>query len=47
MAKRCTRTWPPQGRQFEHERHLKAINEAADQLERLAGGASRGGSVFA
>jgi len=34
----------PQGRQFEHERHLKAINEAADQLERLAEG-SRGGRV--
>ncbi len=30
--------------QFEHERHLKAINEAADQLERLAEG-SRGGRV--
>ena len=24
------------GKQFEHERHLKAINEAADQLEQLA-----------
>ena len=34
----------PPGRQFEHERHLKAINEAADQLERLAEG-SRGGRV--
>jgi len=34
----------PAGRQFEHERHLKAINEAADQLERLAEG-SRGGRV--
>jgi hypothetical protein len=34
----------PPGRQFEHERHLKAINEAADQLERLAEG-SRNGSV--
>src|SRR5262249_17073063 len=32
------------GRQFEHERHLKAINEAADQLERLAEG-SRNGQV--
>ena len=39
-----TRTSRPQGRQFEHERHLKAINEAADQLERLAEG-SRGGHV--
>jgi tetratricopeptide (TPR) repeat protein len=34
----------PPGKQFEHERHLKAINEAADQLERLAEG-SRGGKV--
>src|SRR6201989_323088 len=34
----------PPGKQFEHERHLKAINEAADQLERLAE-ASRGGKV--
>src|SRR3954470_15515265 len=34
----------PSGKQFEHERHLKAINEAADQLESLAEG-SRGGRV--
>ncbi len=34
----------PPGRQFEHERHLKAINEAADTLERLAED-SRGGKV--
>jgi tetratricopeptide (TPR) repeat protein len=34
----------PPGKQFEHERHLKAINLAADQLERLAEG-SRGGKV--
>jgi tetratricopeptide (TPR) repeat protein len=34
----------PPGKQFEHERHLKAINEAADQLERIAEG-SRGGKV--
>ena len=34
----------PPGRQFEHERHLKAINRAADQLESLAEGA-RGGRV--
>src|SRR5262245_1684432 len=34
----------PPGRQFEHERHLKAINEAADQLINLAEG-SRGGRV--
>jgi tetratricopeptide (TPR) repeat protein len=34
----------PPGRQHEHERHLKAINRAADQLESLAEG-SRGGRV--
>src|SRR5690242_21773020 len=34
----------PPGRQHEHERHLKAINEAADQLEQLAE-ESRGGRV--
>src|ERR687890_1571177 len=34
----------PSGKQFEHERHLKAINEAADQLEDLAEGL-RGGRV--
>src|SRR6185295_2002889 len=34
----------PPGRQLEHERHLKAINEAADQLEVLAED-SRGGKV--
>src|SRR3954462_12523307 len=34
----------PPGKQFEHERHLKAINEAADQLESLAEGL-RGGRV--
>jgi tetratricopeptide (TPR) repeat protein len=44
MAKRWHPDIAPQGRQFEHERHLKAINEAADQLERLAEG-SRGGRV--
>jgi hypothetical protein len=44
MAKRWHPDVAPQGRQFEHERHLKAINEAADQLERLAEG-SRGGRV--
>src|SRR5258705_8829728 len=42
MAKRWHPDIAPAGRQFEHERHLKAINEAADQLERLAEG-SRGG----
>jgi len=44
MAKRWHPDVAPSGRQFEHERHLKAINEAADQLERLAEG-SRGGKV--
>jgi tetratricopeptide (TPR) repeat protein len=44
MAKRWHPDVAPRGRQFEHERHLKAINEAADQLERLAEG-SRGGHV--
>jgi hypothetical protein len=44
MAKRWHPDVAPAGRQFEHERHLKAINEAADQLERLAEG-MRGGSV--
>ncbi len=44
MAKRWHPDVAPAGRQFEHERHLKAINEAADQLERLAEG-SRGGKV--
>src|SRR5438067_7606257 len=44
MAKRWHPDLAPQGRQYEHERHLKAINQAADQLERLAEG-SRGGHV--
>ncbi len=44
MAKRWHPDIAPAGRQYEHERHLKAINEAADQLERLAEG-SRGGKV--
>jgi hypothetical protein len=44
MAKRWHPDVAPAGRQYEHERHLKAINEAADQLERLAEG-SRGGRV--
>src|SRR5215468_10008095 len=44
MAKRWHPDVAPAGRQFEHERHLKAINEAADQLERLAE-ESRGGRV--
>src|SRR2546423_8367261 len=44
MAKRWHPDLAPQGRRYEHERHLKAINQAADQLERLAEG-SRGGRV--
>jgi tetratricopeptide (TPR) repeat protein len=44
MAKRWHPDIAPQGRQHEHERHLKAINEAADQLETLAE-ESRGGRV--
>src|SRR5271167_4559159 len=44
MAKRWHPDIAPPGRQFEHERHLKAINEAADNLESLAEG-SRGGKV--
>src|SRR6201984_1959616 len=44
MAKRWHPDLAPQGRQFEHERHLKAINEAADELERIAEG-SKGGRV--
>jgi len=46
MAKRWHPDIAPPGRQHEHERHLKAINEAADQLERLAE-QSRGGRVSA
>jgi hypothetical protein len=44
MAKRWHPDLAPPGEQFEHERHLKAINEAADQLERLAE-SLRGGRV--
>ncbi|MDO9354649.1 MAG: hypothetical protein Q7T55_13210 [Solirubrobacteraceae bacterium] len=46
MAKRWHPDLAPIGKEHEHERHLKAINEAADQLEQLAEG-SRGGSVSA
>ena len=46
--RRLAKLWHPDiappGRQLEHERHLKAINEAADTLERLAED-SRGGRV--
>jgi hypothetical protein len=44
MAKRWHPDLAPPGRQVEHERHLKAINEAADQLERMAE-SLRGGRV--
>ncbi|HEX3391732.1 MAG TPA: J domain-containing protein [Solirubrobacteraceae bacterium] len=44
MAKRWHPDIAPPGKQFEHERHLKAINEAADHLERMAE-TSRGGRV--
>src|ERR1700751_1674158 len=42
MAKRWHPDIAPPGRQHEHQRHLQAINEAADQLEQLAE-SSRGG----
>ena len=46
--RRMAKVWHPDiappGKQLEHERHLKAINEAADQLESLAE-QSRGGRV--
>src|SRR4051812_34007542 len=44
MAKQWHPDIAPPGKQVEHERHLKAVNEAADQLERLAE-ESRGGRV--
>jgi tetratricopeptide (TPR) repeat protein len=44
MAKRWHPDIAPPGRQHEHQRHLQAINEAADELERLAA-TSRGGRV--
>jgi tetratricopeptide (TPR) repeat protein len=44
MAKRWHPDIAPPGRQHEHQRHLQAINEAADQLSELAE-TSRGGSV--
>src|SRR5918993_8688 len=44
QAKRWHPDIAPPGKQLEHERHLKAINEAADQLEQLAE-ESRGGQV--
>jgi tetratricopeptide (TPR) repeat protein len=46
--RRMAKVWHPDvappGRQHEHERHLQAVNEAADQLERIAE-ESRGGRV--
>jgi tetratricopeptide (TPR) repeat protein len=44
QAKRWHPDIAPPGRRHEHERHLAAINEAADQLEQLAD-ESRGGRV--
>src|SRR5215217_4300616 len=44
LAKQWHPDIAPPGKQLEHERHLKAINEAADQLSRLAE-ESRGGKV--
>jgi tetratricopeptide (TPR) repeat protein len=46
MAKRWHPDIAPPGKQFEHQRHLQAINEAADQLQSLAE-TSRGGRVSA
>ncbi|MEA2298004.1 MAG: hypothetical protein QOF77_940 [Solirubrobacteraceae bacterium] len=46
--RRMAKVWHPDiappGRQVEHQRHLQAINQAADELERLAEG-SRSGKV--
>jgi tetratricopeptide (TPR) repeat protein len=44
MAKRWHPDIAPPGRQHEHQRHLQAINEAADQLSQLAD-SLRGGRV--
>jgi tetratricopeptide (TPR) repeat protein len=44
MAKRWHPDIAPPGRRHEHQRHLQAINEAADQLQQLAD-QSRGGRV--
>ena len=44
MAKRWHPDIAPPSRRHEHQRHLQAVNEAADQLERLAE-SSRGGRV--
>src|SRR5438067_10744158 len=44
MAKRWHPDIAPPGQRYQHERHLQAINEAADQLEQLAE-TFRGGRV--
>jgi tetratricopeptide (TPR) repeat protein len=44
MAKQWHPDIAPPGRQHEHQRHLQAINEAADELEQIAE-SSRGGRV--
>jgi hypothetical protein len=44
LAKQWHPDIAPPGKQLEHERHLKAVNEAADRLEGLAE-ESRGGKV--
>jgi len=44
MAKRWHPDVAPPGKQHEHQRHLQAINDMADELQRLAEG-SRGGKV--
>jgi tetratricopeptide (TPR) repeat protein len=44
LAKRWHPDIAPPGRRHEHERHLQAVNEAADQLEQLAE-SSRGGRI--
>jgi tetratricopeptide (TPR) repeat protein len=46
LAKQWHPDLAPPGRQLEHERHLQAVNRAADQLESLAE-SSRGGRVSA
>src|ERR1700757_2568861 len=44
--RKMAKTWHPDiappGRRHEHQRHLQAINEAADQLEQLAAAPRRG-----
>ena len=44
MAKRWHPDVAPPGKQHEHQRHLQAINDMADELQRLAEG-SRGGKI--